>query len=288
MIANNMLYGAYNMRVKVDVRGAGITEVPWGTAFGVQFPPIHIMATARHVVDAAFYNYKKYGGSTLMEVEVRGRHLHQGGVPSGYFSTTFDQFGVCWPADDVSDVAVVYGYKMKAGQSQLFINEYERKHIPNLQTLNTMPVGAPIGACGYPQHHDQLDLRPLFRAGSVASDPRYNHAIIRPPSEVQQDLGKVVAYDGFSWGGLSGAPVFWHSDAGLHEPFLVGVNAGHLPATAEDGIRGHSGLSYFYRFDVLAELLNSLFRIKRYEDPCTTYGASESIYAMEIDRTRFR
>lgn len=279
MVPNDLIYGAYNMRVHVDVPGAGTIPVSWGTAFGLQFPPIHVMPTARHVVDALFYDYEKYKGSTLMEVEVRGRHLHDDGTPSGYFGTVFDQFGMCWPADGVSDVAVVFAFKPKAGHEKISIQEYGGVHIPNAESLATLPVGARIGAIGYPQHHNEVDLRPLFRAGSVASDPRYNHAIVRPPSDVQQDLGRVVAYDGFSWGGLSGAPVFWH-DSELPQPFLVGVNAGHLPANPERGIRGHSGLSYFYRFDVLAELLNSLFRVMRYEDPCTTYGASKSIIMM--------
>lgn len=276
-VPNDLIYGAYNLQMQMGMPNGGVVAATSGTAFGLYFPPVTVFATARHMVDPGFAAWEKWSGATPYEIKVRGRHLFTpGGLPSGYFETVFDQFGLSWPADNVSDVAVVYGFKAKSGHPKIENHAFGAPHIPTPATLAELTVGASIGAIGYPRHHDDVDLRPLFRAGHVSSDPRYDHAVARN-SATQSHVGRVIAYDGFSWSGLSGAPVVWHfPGVPVPRPLLVGVNAGHMSAN-EDGLRGHAGLSYFYRLDVLAELVNALCAVYGWQTPFEGYGTSDKI-----------
>jgi hypothetical protein len=281
-IPNDLIYGAYNLEMQMGMPNGGVTPATSGTAFGLFFPPVTIFATARHLVDPGFADCRKWAGAKPYEITVRGRHLFTpDGSPSGYFQTIFDTFGLAWPTDNVSDVALIYGFKTKSGYPKIENHAFGAPHIPTPARLAQLTVGAFIGAIGYPQHHDNVDLRPLFRAGHVSSDPRYNHAVARNGSS-QQDVGRVIAYDGFSWGGLSGGPVIWHfPEIPLMQPLLVGVNAGHMSAV-EDGLRGHAGLSYFYKLDVLAELVNATFALYGWQSPFVGYGISEKVIETRV------
>lgn len=278
-INTDLIYGSYNIRSIVGMPNGPTKEAGWGTTFGLNFGQVTVMPTARHVLDPKFKD-PSYVGATAYEVEIRGRHLFDGGAPTGNFATTFDRFGICWPADNVSDVAVLYGFKSRKDKPIINIHAYAPPYLPDLATLMALPVGAPVGAPGYPEHHDQIDLRPLFRTGHVASDPRYDYAVPRY-NDKQGHYGRIVAYDGFSYGGLSGAPVLWHHDD-LRQPYIVGVNVGHLDTHTEGLLRGHSGLSYFYRFDILAERLNGLFRGLGWHLPCPSYAVSETIMTQQV------
>jgi Trypsin-like peptidase domain len=97
---------------------------------------------------------------------------------------------------------------------------------------------------GFPDQHDKLGDRPIVRSGRIASDPRYDYSWDRNPH------GRCVAYDGFSYGGASGSPVF--APPGSRNGFLVGVNAGHVPHSY-----GHSGISYFYKSTVLIDIIRA-------------------------------
>lgn len=117
---------------------------------------------------------------------------------------------------------------------------------------------------GYDPDYDDLGMRPLARCGAIASDPRYPFPL---KLGRQRELrGNVVAWDGFSRGGLSGAPVI-ATQQGSHllqdglyrRPLLVGVNAGAVSLRHELQDKQHMGLSYFYRIDALLGLVQAVF-----------------------------
>ena len=65
-----------------------------------------------------------------------------------------------------------------------------------------------------------------------------------------------VAYEGFSFPGASGSPVYApprgaHGIPDSRDGYLIGVNAGHVPTHPA----GHSGISYFYKSTVLLDII---------------------------------
>jgi hypothetical protein len=105
-----------------------------------------------------------------------------------------------------------------------------------------------------------IDLvRPLLVSGIVSSDPRY------PATFMDIVCPHSVFCHPFSWGGMSGAPVFGYSDS-IGTGKVLGVNAGHI---ASQGVSG-GVISNFVRSDTLLELL------ARMGEPVTRDGIIES------------
>ncbi|WP_134940933.1 MULTISPECIES: hypothetical protein [Ralstonia solanacearum species complex] len=106
--------------------------------------------------------------------------------------------------------------------------------------------------------HDKKEKRPIFRSGTIASDPRYNYSF------EDTVAGDCVAYEAFSYGGSSGGPVLalqkglkpgaGISMTGYRPARLVWINTGHLKEMA--GSNRHSGMSYFYKSTALLELID--------------------------------
>lgn len=113
---------------------------------------------------------------------------------------------------------------------------------------------------GFPEWYDRQNNTPVFRMGTIASDPRLNYSYT-PGAPVASR----IAYEGFSTGGASGSPVFATqrgfqiggglsaSDGFYREVTLIGINAGHFKDQA-----GHSGISYLYKSSAILELINSM------------------------------
>ena len=112
---------------------------------------------------------------------------------------------------------------------------------------------------GFPKWYDRQNNTPIFRMGTIASDPRFNYSC-SPGAPISSQ----IAYEGFSSGGASGSPVFAIQrgfktggaisapDDFYREVKLIGINAGHF----EDQI-GHSGVSYFYKASVIHDIINA-------------------------------
>jgi hypothetical protein len=131
---------------------------------------------------------------------------------------------------------------------------------------------------GYPIWYDKSQTRPVFRSGLLASDPHTDYR--RYDGEPTNDDGnRQILFDAFSTSGNSGSPVFV-AQRGLaplqinlktsqddsvpqqaakmeftpyHEPFLIGVNAGHFDAHAND----HAGLSRMFKLSAIMDILRS-------------------------------
>jgi hypothetical protein len=104
---------------------------------------------------------------------------------------------------------------------------------------------------GFPDQHDKLGNRPILRSGRIASDPRFNY------SWDKSNHGSCVAYEGFSFAGSSGSPVYAPARGALglqnsRDALVVGINAGHVPSYPN----GHSGISYFYKSTVVLEIMS--------------------------------
>jgi hypothetical protein len=121
-----------------------------------------------------------------------------------------------------------------------------------------------VAFAGFPEWHDKKDNRPLFRVGTIASDPRFPY---KYPPKIQGDC---ILYEAFSTGGTSGSPVFSFAKAVdmskpntylNYRPMLIGVNAGHIPKAIPTYLPGdlvHSGLSYFYKSSLIFDLIDTI------------------------------
>jgi hypothetical protein len=258
-ISPDLLYTTYKLS-PIFYNANGARKQVSGTGFGLKVDDLFMIATCRHVLDPAFQKDPEYYGYKLTELEIRGKNLDGSGKPTIDTVTISDAFKVFWPSDNVTDVAVMAQFRSKDRQNVGFPH-FTNNYFPTPAQAADVSVGEPVAAVGYVDQHDTLDLRPLLRSGKVASDPRYPFSVPMA-NGMREHRGWVVAYDCFSWEGLSGGPVFAVQigshlvQDGLYRPaFLAGVNAGHLRSSS----RTHSGLSYFYRVETLLSLVNELF-----------------------------
>jgi hypothetical protein len=133
---------------------------------------------------------------------------------------------------------------------------------------------------GYPIWYDKLQSRPVFRSGMLSSDPQrdYRHSEGGPTNI---DGNQQVLFDAFSTSGNSGSPVFVaqrglppldlqpkssQGDIALtarlefkpyHQPFLIGINAGHFNDTDSGQPNDHAGLSRMHKLSAIMEILRA-------------------------------
>lgn len=210
-----------------------------GFVLGYGEPHQNFLVTNRHVVDP------KFRGKTherVSGVRVRGHFQPQSEASQRPQPLDFRVVSPTFrfhPNPQV-DLAVI------AGQADWIQN-------PGITTLNEdfLPTvshlerhlrpGGELVVPGFPSVGGEVGSRPILATGFVSSDPRY------PATLGGQTLDHSVLCHGFSWGGMSGAPVF----ALLKDNIcIVGVNAGHID------FQGAAGgvISHFVRIDRLIEL----------------------------------
>lgn len=125
---------------------------------------------------------------------------------------------------------------------------------------NKLSVCDSLAYPGFPDWFDKQNNTPIFRMGTIASDPRLNYSCF--PGE---PIASRIAYEGFSTGGASGSPVFaiqrgFPTGDGISAPAdfyrevkLIGINAGHFKD--QDG---HSGISYLYKSSAIHDIIDSM------------------------------
>jgi hypothetical protein len=256
------LYTAY--RIKVTFREYQRDRPAFGTCFFVRSETKpNIMVTNRHVLDAGFSDFRRSHWE-LSEV-----------VVSGFAPRDFQpiEFELAWeeirfPSSDLEDVAVLVRPEIKriirapSAPIQSPIMEVPIAMVAEDSDFEDVLLADELLYPGYPEWHDQSEGRPIMRRGALASDPYCNY--LGPEMTVG---GRILAYEAFSFGGSSGSPVFLppfgvrlnDEHSGNYRPTkLLGINSGHL--LTRDGMRHHSGISYFYRSSILHEILEGIER----------------------------
>ena len=131
---------------------------------------------------------------------------------------------------------------------------------------------------GYPIWFDKSQTRPVFRSGVLASDPHTDYRRYEGDPNTT-DGNRQILFDAFSTSGNSGSPVFV-AQRGLaplqinlktgpdnslpqqaasmeftpyHQPFLIGVNAGHFDTHAND----HAGLSRLFKLSAIMDVIRT-------------------------------
>lgn len=245
-----LLYLAYKVEV-VFTDSTGVSKAGTGTAFILAAGDRPILVTNRHVVDldynATDSRYKDFQLANLV--------LHGRLADDSRFSVELDASQAFhFHGAKENDVACLIDFratKLPRKNFQLYHHNVVEGLATAEEFMTTIWPGDQVFFAGYPAIHDQLDQRPILRAGIIASDPKYNY------STSGKYEGERVAYEAMSTPGASGSPVYAPARGidGIHENFrrdiIVGINAGHI--SAEFG--AHSGMSYFIKSTVIREIL---------------------------------
>lgn len=244
---SQFLYSAYLVEtehrdeqgtVKVGRASAFLLEVGTGMSWVV---------TNRHVLDLDYRQASaKYKDFSLSNLQVTGRRADD----STYTFRIHPAARRCFHSDPENDVVLIESRVYLDGPDRWHWH-YGLDHLADATIFKSMQPFDLVCYTGFPDQHDKLGNRPILRSGHIASDPQYNY------SWDTSSHGQCVAYEGFSFPGSSGGPVFAPPRGMAKIPdsrhgYLVGVNACHIHA----GAAGHSGISCFYKSTVILEIID--------------------------------
>ena len=254
----------------------GGQEVLGGTGFFVgtgSRPPCFI--TNRHVITEVEKLGKEKKLGKIQRIIIKGKS--SSGEPQYNDNFVFDahEWNVAYPKNNDDDVAVLCGIRGRQEGEPVFIEREMLATARDFESEDEIGVLDSVAFSGYPAFmHDVIGMRPIFRTGTIASDPRYGTSVYigrhLDGKYIYQQFDNAVAYEAFSFGGSSGSPVFALQKGipvgkGLkHEayrrPRLIGINVRHntLPDDIRKHAGEHSGLSYFFKSSVILEILDSM------------------------------
>lgn len=256
---NNMyLYAAKKVIAKWS-DGSNQVELR-GTGFFVQKDSDFFFITNRHVVEPG-YSDAKYAGFKVIEFVIEYfEGTNPSGIPVGVKTTAVANWNNFeFHQNEYNDIACLKDPRAVGGMTIIAPIPYEM--LASEAWINQkLSVCDTIAYPGFPEWYDRQNNTPVFRMGTIASDPRLNYSYVPGAPEASR-----LAYEGFSTGGASGSPVFsvqrgfqtggsiTASEGFYREVKLVGINAGHF----KDQV-GHSGISYLYKSSAILELIDSI------------------------------
>lgn len=260
-LSNIFLYSAKRIVTYWDTN-QGIISLE-GTGFFISKGDNIYLITNRHVAELA-YAYPKYNGAVLIKFLIEGyESVEEGELPSKYSTIPISNFNdfVVHP-NDSNDIACLKDPKCNLDNSETssisLPIDYEM--LATNEDFNTkLIVCDRIAYPGFPEWYDKKNKTPIFRMGTIASDPRVGYSLFSNAPDAD-----CVAYEGFSTNGASGSPVFAvqrgfsvgkgiNAPEGFYRPvMLVGINAGHFL----DEDKHHSGISYFFKSSAIIDVIN--------------------------------
>jgi hypothetical protein len=245
--AQEFLYSAYKLEVEhTDNLGTVISGVATGFILEVADGMPWII-TNRHVVDLDYrQNTSKYKDFKLNKFLITGRR-----ADDSVYSFKLHENAKFYFHDNKANDVVLIEARVYFEEGNRFHWHFGLEHLLAPEDYVRINPFDLICYSGFPNQYDKLGDRPIIRSGHIASDPRYDY------SWDKENHGQCVAYEGFSSEGASGSPIFAPPRGMRNIPnsrhgYLIGVNAGHIP-----GSSGHSGISYFYKSNVILEIIES-------------------------------
>lgn len=257
-INNTFLYSAKKIIAKWS-NGNDVLELR-GTGFFLEKDGELIFVTNRHVVEPGYSdaNYKDF-----KVIDFKFECLNSdvdGGTPQKLaIMSIVNHDGFVFHSNPYNDVACLKNVQVENCTPVSFA-------IPYTLLATDEWISQKLSVCdsiaypGFPEWFDRQNNTPIFRMGTIASDPRLNYSYL--PSG---PIASRIAYEGFSTGGASGSPVFAiqrgfpvggaisASEDFYREVKLIGINAGHFKD--QDG---HSGISYLYKSSVIHDIIDSM------------------------------
>ncbi|MFM0353335.1 hypothetical protein PQR12_07625 [Paraburkholderia nemoris] len=261
---NSVLYSATKLTSRFFRQADGQKRQKDGTGFFVKNKAgVLSLVTNRHMLDFGYEpgHPAERAGFTLEEVDISVFVLEMASdvsdMPTIRATATIDARAnpAVFASDYANDVAAIVNPQFEFDRQDGVRFDYFINHhvVANETWINEkLTVCDFVGFTGFPEWFDHAEKRPIFRTGTVASDPRSNY------SYSGKSEGDRVAYEAFSFEGSSGSPVFafrksGSSAEGFREAKLIGVNARHL-----NGAFGHSGVSVFYKSHVILQIIDDV------------------------------
>lgn len=258
-LSNAFLYSAKRVITIWDTPKGTIESS--GTGFFVQKNDDLFLITNRHVAELE-YAHPEYTGALFKECRCEGYEcMSENFTPSVYTSIKIENHhDFVFHSNTHNDIACLKNPQYVSGTSGTITLPIDYSLLATKELIDTkLMVCDTIAYPGFPDWYDRKNNTPIFRMGTVASDPRVGYAI----SVADPDADR-IAYEGFSSSGASGSPVFavqkgFKTGTGISAPddfyrpvLLVGINAGHY-----SGKEGHSGISWFYKSSAIIETIES-------------------------------
>lgn len=254
---NNYLYAAKQFKVEW-IKDKNITTLS-GTGFFVGNETDTYFITNRHLIDPEYFDVK-YRGYNLVKMSIQNYEAVDGdGLQTQLEEKCLENFNeFIFHTNYCNDVACIKNPKFTGGikiYSAIPLSLLASEEWINEKLIVCDTIAYP----GFPDGYDRKNKTPIFRMGTIASDPRLNYSWKETESK-----GDCIAYEGFSTKGASGSPVFAvqkgfkvtgslsASDGFYREVKVIGVNAGHL-----FGKDGHSGISYLYKSATILDMIES-------------------------------
>lgn len=252
---NTYLYAAKKI-IATWRRGDETVQIT-GTGFIINKDDNLIFVTNRHVVEPGYSdpNYKDFSIETMC-FEILGV-AEDNSMPRELVTINilnWDEFK--FHPNSNNDVACLIGIDTDKPAEISFSIPYELVASDDWISQK-LSVCDSIAYPGFPVWYDKHNNTPIFRMGTIASDPRLDYSC-----RFGEPTASRIAYEGFSSNGASGSPVFsiqkgFKATGALHptegfyrEVKLIGVNAGHFW-----GKNGHSGISYMYKSSVILDII---------------------------------
>lgn len=254
-------YAARRVTRILDNRDGTTTEQTGGTAFIVAHPQgdrsAGYMVTANHVI------WPRIADASLPLRKTIGLRLdsHERSEGRSYDYTQIELDTSSWTEKRKDGVSVFLAAAVSG-----MINGGYSSFVPSadLWTRQDFEEGGFIGrgvvVAGYPDSilPDSSVPRPVISSGAIASDPRWTAGVARNSGEHS------VLYQGFSWSGMSGAPVM-AEQVGLASSAsiqfsghlargVIGVSFGHVSSTKSS----HSSWSGLFPSWLILDALSEL------------------------------
>src|SRR5438045_4019992 len=105
-LTNDLLYTTYRLRPFFRDQDGTTRELGWGTGFGLTWKGVFMIATARHLVDAAFAD-PECKGWQLEGFDINAKAHDPAGMPTRDLTTRIVKCRPFYPGDAVTDVAFV-------------------------------------------------------------------------------------------------------------------------------------------------------------------------------------
>ena len=239
---NNMLYSAKRIiveleKIKKENENDEIPQKIFGTGFFVHKNKETVFVTNRHMVEPGYKNneFKDYKVKSFsIEIFESIEDIENNKSFKIISINNFNDFKFGDNYND--DVACLFNIKLNQLEDAKIIQSIPYDLIADENWINSkMVICDKIAYPGFPNHYNKLTHSPIFRMGTIASDPRFDYNGVD-----DKTVSKRICYEGFSFGGSSGSPVFsvqkgFPLGAGLTssgpnflvEIKMIGINAGH-------------------------------------------------------------
>lgn len=261
-LRHEVLYSVGHMRV-LFANQSNETFEKTATCFSVKKESTLILVTNRHVFDPSYSpDGARYVGYKFWKALIQVFGADEQGLPtrSSIFYMDSDRNTPLWNGSCDTDVAIVYSPQV-GNKDPDRADDKRFDYCVSFDELATevelrqdlMPFDM-VAFPSFPEWHDQKFGRAIIRGGTIACDPRFEYS--HPSVRGEQN----IVYEGFSFGGSSGSPIFALPKVApigfsgvertFRRLFVAGVNAGSLNSAGQ-----HSGLSYFVKSSEVRRLI---------------------------------